>query len=142
MLLNAGHDWRRYDRIIKSARRNETTQAGQIQQVKDFLAAIALSAWDSAHYGEGKSVSLSTYDETKNHLINVINQIKGIPQIETTKTITKQQPKPKPKPQPKPKVTPRPLNPPAPMVYYIDPHRAGQFYAARHHDSDLGNIVI
>lgn len=42
LLLNAGHDWRKYDAIVAAARNNSPI---------DFLNALAHSAWDGGRYG-------------------------------------------------------------------------------------------
>jgi hypothetical protein len=96
---------------------------GGNQAAVDFLAALAMSSWDIAHYGA--TDWLSAYDVNKNHLLSVYLGVKGIQLINPVK------PRPKPPPKPPPKL-------PVDHAYhetpreYTDPWAAGILYAGRH----------
>lgn len=107
-LLKAGNDWRGYGLVVRAARNG---------QAVDFLTAIALSAWDAAHYGLPED----------NHLLRVYASFTGL-----------QLPPPKP-PKAKnrtsaPKVRAKPrteLKPPVARTY-LDGFETRSFYDARH----------
>lgn len=65
MLVRAGKDWRRYDRVVAAARRNDPI---------GFLNALAHSAWDAGRYG--------TKNGGANHLLRVYKNIGG-PGVDT-----------------------------------------------------------
>lgn len=55
LLLNAGHDWRKYDTIVAAARAGKPVS---------FLQALAASAWDAGRYGTkngGRNKLLAIY---------------------------------------------------------------------------------
>jgi len=110
LLIGAGNDWRGYGLIVRAARSGS---------VKDFLQAIAMSAWDAGHYG---------YPAT-NHLISVYNSITG---LTLTVTDAKGQPLKPPRHRPLTPV-PRALQPPEQQRSYIDSGAARRFYNARPH---------
>lgn len=137
LLLDAGHDYRGYWRIVKAARRaNDGTDGDKQKQALDFLAAIALSKWDAAHYGTGRDVTLGTYDPAKNHLVRVWATISGIPAIPVEPT-AKEKDTRKRAAKPRP---PGPLNPPTSNHSYLDPWEPRGFYRDVHRQSDMGNL--
>lgn len=110
LLLGAGNDWRGYGLIVRAARSGS---------VSDFLNAIAMSAWDVAHYG---------YPQT-NHLITTYNSITGL-----TLPVGGGSGNPKPPPRRRPRAAvPRVLQPPHLERSYLDGGAAGRFYRARPH---------
>lgn len=122
LLTSAGHDWRHYDRIVRAARgSNNGTPKDQQRQALDFLAAIAMSAWDAGHYGAKDG------DPRKNHLVMVWTSITGLPPLPAEPNKPRHA---QPRHQPKP--PPRDLKAPMQMVTFIDPYEARGFYNARH----------
>lgn len=114
LLLRAGHDWRNYDRIIRAFRQGSAL---------DALTAIALSAWDSGHYGYHAGDPLGN-----NHLVQVYASFTGMqipkPVPHNPKT---------PKPQHKPPLPPLPRDLAVPVIVrtYLHPYDARDFYRAR-----------
>jgi hypothetical protein len=137
LIVGAGHDWRNYWRIVAAARRSSKDDAGAQTQARDFIEAIALSAWDAGRYGLGKNQrTVATYSETDVSIFNIWLGITG--KLPTIKVTTD-----KPKPPPKKVIHPRPPRPlPAPTSRpdYIDGARDKGFYAASRPPSDLGNL--
>lgn len=128
--LKANAKFGNYGPIIAAARR-ATGKDGGVQQALDFLTAIAISKWDSAHYGAADG------DLGKNHLIKVWATLTGT-------SIPKQwfvDPKPKPKPPPKPpfrQVVQR-YHYPVPTADFIKPYAGKAFYEDRPH---MGQFVL
>ncbi len=101
-------------RLIVAAARNG--------QAVDFLNAVALSAWDAAHYGYADA------DTETNRLYQIYITFTGL-QMPSTK-----QPKKVPQQMP---IRPRDLNAPIVVRNYIDPSRTVAFYRARHQDDHI-----
>ena len=104
-------EWKGYGLIIRAFKSGNPI---------DVLTAIAISAWDGAHYG----YDLNNPDLTKTSLWRVYKSFTGLtlPGVKVT------QPKPVKYPDP----PPRDLPPPPPPYDFIDPGEAGRFYRARH----------
>lgn len=118
-LVRAGHDWRGYWRVVAAARRgNDGSVKGMQAQALDFLAAIAMSAWSSDHYGAPNG------EAWKNHLVRVWAGIAGIPAIPAEKEKVK-----KVKPR---RGAPRDLPPGPTQADFINPRAIASFYAERH----------
>lgn len=105
--------WNGYGLILRAFRSGDAAQA---------LTAIAISAWDGAHYG----YDLLNPDLTVTSLYKIYTSFTGLtlPGAKTTvpgKTITFPPPV-------------RDLPPPPQMREYIDPSEARRFYEARHKD--------
>lgn len=140
LLLGAGRDWRRYDRIVKAAQYvpDAKEKYGEQQQALSFLEAIALSAWDVSHYGLGKKHrTVATYKEEANHLVDRWKEINGVASI----TIKPPAPsKAKIAAEAKKHMAPPPLPPPTLVDRYIRPATVAGFYAASRPKTDLGNL--
>lgn len=142
LLSGAGHDYRGYWRVVAAARRKPQGTGAELEaalqtQARDFIEGIALSKWDSGHYGLGKGdPTVANYDESKVSIFKIWLGITGkLPSI----TIQPDQP-PKKKTAPKP-VPPQPLPPPTPNnVVYLDPYETRAFYRASRPSSDLGSL--
>lgn len=100
---------------------------GGNQAAVNFLAALAMSSWDAAHYGV--SDWLNAYDQQRNHLLSVYASITGV-------QIGNPHPKP-PKPRP---LLPRDFNYHVVVRNYLDPWAAGQRYAKRHNRMTVGTV--
>lgn len=101
---------------------------GGNQGAYDFLAALAMSSWDAAHYGA--TDWLTAYDPKTNHLLRTYQSITGVQLINP-------HPKPKPKPKPHPVlVTPHYYN--VTSRVYLDPWAARDMYRKRHARTFLG----
>lgn len=87
----------------------------------NFLAALAMSSWDAAHYGANDW--LQAYDPKQNHLLRVYL---GYAYVQT------QNPHPKPK-KPTPKL-PQDFNYKVTPNNFIDPYAAKVRYDRRHRD--------
>ena len=102
---------------------------GGNQAAYDFLAALAMSSWDAAHYGAHDWVT--AYNPATNHLLRVYASIRGI----------SLQAPPKPKKPPKKKIPP---TLPKPLLYqqatsnYLDPWAARDLYRTRHGRMSVG----
>lgn len=97
---------------------------GGNQAANDFLAALAMSSWDAAHYGT--TDWMTAYDPTRNHLLRVYLSFTGA-QIKD--------PHPKPaKPIPK---LPRDFNYQVLVRNYTDPWAAKDLYLTRHQPQGL-----
>jgi hypothetical protein len=111
-----------YDKVLAALRRsNDNTVKGEQKQGIDFLAALAMSKWDAAHYGAPHG------EPWLNHLIKTWATITGLPPIPAEKNQTS---------RPAPRARPTPLhgnrNPDLQKGVYIEPHAAQTFYEARH----------
>ena len=87
-----------------------------------FLAALAMSSWDAAHYGANNWIE--AYSAKHNHLLRVYAGITGVQLSD---------PHPKKKKPPKPRPTlPRDFNYRVVVRDYIDPWLARDRYESRH----------
>lgn len=98
---------------------------GGNQAANDFLAALAMSSWDAAHYGAQNWTE--AYDPKQNHLLRVYLSF-GQVQV--------QNPHPKKK-KPRPEL-PQDFNYRVVVRDYMDPYARGSFYADRHGQSKSG----
>lgn len=114
LLLRAGHDWRKYDAIIRAFRQGDSIGA---------INAIALSAWDVSHYGYKPG------DQSTNHIYTIYARFTGLQMPATPKPQ-----KPVRRPQP---VRPRDLNAPIIVRNYLDPYTVGAMYRARHKRTNI-----
>lgn len=114
----AGGSWLGYGLILRAFKAGNPV---------DSLIAIALSAWDAAHYGFDTSNRDPSAALAKSAIYKVYASFTGL-QMPTPK-----QPKPAP---PKPEA---PNDLPAPPLAhpYIEPHRAAAFYRERHKQDDF-----
>jgi hypothetical protein len=104
---------------------------GGNQAALDFLAALAMSSWDAAHYGAHDW--LEAYNPAKNHLLRVYTSITGV-------QLGDPHPKPKPKPKPIP-ILPRDFNYQVVVRNYLDPWRASDLYKRRKGRPTMGQNV-
>jgi hypothetical protein len=91
---------------------------GGNQAANDFLAALAMSKWDAAHYGA--ATWADAYDPKKNHLLRVYM---GWKYVQT------KDPHPKPKKEPPP--LPQDFNYKVVVRNYLDPWAARDRYVSR-----------
>lgn len=92
---------------------------GGNQAANDFLAALAMSSWDAAHYGATDWTS--AYDPKSNHLLRTYLTFHGV-----------QMANPHPKPKKQRPVLPADFNYRVNGRVYVDPWDAGRRYAKRH----------
>ena len=92
---------------------------GGNQAAVDFLAAMAMSKWDAAHYGTASWVD--AYDPKRNHLLRVYFGWKYV-----------QLKDPHPKPPKEPPPLPQDFNYKVVVRNYLDPWAAQQRYDSRH----------
>lgn len=97
------------------------------QAANDFLAAMAMSSWDAAHYGAHSWQE--AYDAKTNHLLRNYLAIGGVQMSN---------PHPKP-PKPKPQL-PRDFNYSAVVRNYLDPWAVKALYNKRHGRSTVDSI--
>jgi len=103
---------------------------GGNQAAVDFLAAIAMSSWDAAHYGAANWAE--AFDPKQNHILGLYLTIGGI-QL--------QDPHPRVKPRKRPPVLPRPHFALPEQHAYVDPWVSAQFYRSRRRHADLQRKV-
>jgi hypothetical protein len=144
MLIRAGSDWRRYDRIVKAARSAPKTAKGQQDQGHSFIIGVVISAWDAGRYHLGPGAnSIADYNDN-NLLFRTWAGITGVPSFtipaEPTGPTPEQIEYEKRKKRPKP---PPPLAPPSTHknLVYLDPYEARGFYRATRPADDMGNLI-
>jgi hypothetical protein len=103
---------------------------GGNQAAVDFLAALAMSSWDAAHYGA--SSWLAAYKPETNNLLYVYLSFGGV-------QLSDPNPHPKPKPKTMPPLLPRDFNYNVVVRNYLDPYAAGDLYSKRHR---RGSVVV
>jgi len=96
----------------------------------DFLAALAMSSWDAAHYGANNWTQ--AYSGSRNHLLRVYASIAGV-QL-TDPHPKKVKPKKPAKPRPK---LPRDFNYQVVVRNYLDPWLAQLMYDNRHRATNV-----
>lgn len=97
----------------------------------DFLYAIALSSWDTRHYG-GYNPADGSIQASQNSLLLTYSRFTGI-----TMPTPPQPAQPKPQPIPEP---PTILRPPNLLIVNPDPYAPRKFYDARHRESRLRTL--
>ena len=105
---------------------------GGNQAAADFLAALAMSSWDAAHYGA--TDWLSAYNPATNHLLRTYQSITGV-------QFAPAAPKKKPTGKHKPPPFIQPPNYQKVVGHYLDPYAAGDLYKRRHSRPALGQNV-
>ena len=93
-------------------------KVGGNQSAVDFLAALAMSKWDVAHYGA--TDWLTAFDPKKNHLLNVYTSITGVQLADPTVKKAPDMPQ-----------LPRDFNYQVVVRNYLDPYAAGKRYERR-----------
>ncbi len=120
---------------------------GGNQAAVDFLAALAMSSWDAAHYGA--TDWLSAYNPRSNHILRNYLGVGGIQLRDPNPGSHPQSPgspgspsqsKPQPPKKPAP-ILPRDFNYQVVVRHYLNPWVARNRYATRHDHASLGTKV-
>jgi len=130
LLKSDGRDgYRGYGLILRAATRAVgASETDKQQQAKDFLNAIALSKWDSAHYGTKPGMTADQFTAS-NHLISVWAALTGSPVIFPAPKVAPVAPAPaKAAPKAKQLDDKQYLHP---IPDYLKPYEAFTFYESR-----------
>jgi hypothetical protein len=133
LMYNPKRKEKGYLQVLKAARRMGK-EKGYVQQAKDFLGYLAISKFQKSHYGSPDG------NEVTNKLIKTWLRLTGgkaIPNAWFIDTVVVKSKAKEPKPKKPPFRQARSGSHALPLVNFLQPYAARDFYAARPHIGDF-----